>query len=162
MQVAFSAQGKRVSLSICAGTKDPGKARKEFIHLVTHFSGQTGTVTERRLVGRDRELEHITTIIERAAGEQPAVVLISGDAGFGKTTLLREALGRATARGFAAVMLESVTGDRLSGDYMVVNELQMGPVGLKDLAIVFADAHIFKQLKLDKKPALLLGMKAFR
>jgi hypothetical protein len=45
---------------------------------------------------------------------------------------------------------------------MMVHDLKMGPVGLKDLAIVFADAHIFKQLKLDKKPALLLGMNAMR
>ena len=56
----------------------------------------------------------------------------------------------------------SVTGDKLTGHYMMVRELQMGPVGLKDLAIVFADAHIFKQLKLEDRPALLLGMNAMR
>jgi hypothetical protein len=38
----------------------------------------------------------------------------------------------------------------------------MGPVGLKNLAIVFANAHIFKQLKLEDRPALLLGMNAMR
>ena len=41
-------------------------------------------------------------------------------------------------------------------------EITMGPVGLKNLAIVFANAHIFKQLKLDNRPALLLGMNAMR
>jgi hypothetical protein len=45
---------------------------------------------------------------------------------------------------------------------MMVRALQMGPVGLKDLAIVFANAHIFKQLKLEDRPALLLGMNAMR
>ena len=45
---------------------------------------------------------------------------------------------------------------------MFVRDLEMGPVGLKDLAIVFADAHVFKQLKLENKPALLLGMNAMR
>ena len=33
---------------------------------------------------------------------------------------------------------------------------------LKNLAIVFADAHTFKQLGFEKKPALLLGMNAMR
>ena len=38
----------------------------------------------------------------------------------------------------------------------------MDAVHLDKLPVAFADAHIFKQLKLDKKPALLLGMNAMR
>jgi hypothetical protein len=45
---------------------------------------------------------------------------------------------------------------------MFVRDLEIGGVTLKNLAIVFADAHTFKQLKLDQKPALLLGMNAIR
>jgi predicted aspartyl protease len=60
------------------------------------------------------------------------------------------------------VQLESVTGDLLNGDYMFVRELEIGGLTLKNLAIVFADAHTFKELKLDRKPALLLGMNAIR
>jgi hypothetical protein len=45
---------------------------------------------------------------------------------------------------------------------MFVRELDIGGVVLKNLAIVFADAHTFKQLKLDHKPTLLLGMNAIR
>jgi hypothetical protein len=33
---------------------------------------------------------------------------------------------------------------------------------LRNLAVVFAPAHTFKQLKLNDKPALLLGMNAIR
>jgi hypothetical protein len=55
-----------------------------------------------------------------------------------------------------------VTGDKLAGDYMFVKEVEMGGIGLKNLAVVFAPAHTFKQLKLDDKPALLLGMNAIR
>lgn len=75
---------------------------------------------------------------------------------------LRRALRGKDMSGHEEVMLESVTGDRLPGDYMMVRELSMGPVGLKELAIVFADSHIFKQLKLQDRPALLLGMNAMR
>ena len=57
---------------------------------------------------------------------------------------------------------EPVTGDKINGDFMVVKELQIGGVTMKDLAIVFANAHTFKQLGFDKKPALLLGMNAMR
>ena len=55
-----------------------------------------------------------------------------------------------------------MTGDKITGDYMFIRELDLGGVGLNNLAIVFADAHTFKQLGLDKRPALLLGMNAIR
>lgn len=60
------------------------------------------------------------------------------------------------------IVIESVTGEKIAGDFMMVHELQVGGVGLKNLAVVFLDAHTFKQLKLDSKPALLLGMNAMR
>jgi predicted aspartyl protease len=60
------------------------------------------------------------------------------------------------------IEIESVTGEKVSGDYMFVRQLEVGGVGLNNLAVVFFDAHTFKQLKLDKRPALLLGMNAMR
>jgi hypothetical protein len=50
----------------------------------------------------------------------------------------------------------------LNGEYTFVKKLTIGEVGLSNLAVVFADAHTFKQLGLDKRPALLLGMNALR
>jgi predicted aspartyl protease len=61
-----------------------------------------------------------------------------------------------------SVQLQSVTGDLLTGEYTFVKKLTIGDVGLSNLAVVFADAHTFKQLGLDKRPALLLGMNALR
>jgi len=80
----------------------------------------------------------------------------------GNLALRRELLGRNLIDAARKVDLQSVTGDSLSGDYMFVRELDVGGIGLKNLAIVFADAHTFKQLDLDRKPALLLGMNAMR
>ena len=60
------------------------------------------------------------------------------------------------------VELESVTGQKIIGEYMIVRKLEIGGINLTNLAIVFADAHTFKQLKLNDKPALLLGMNAIR
>lgn len=60
------------------------------------------------------------------------------------------------------VELESVTGDTLEGEYTFVKKLVVGDVGLSNLAVVFADAHTFKRLGLEDRPALLLGMNALR
>lgn len=61
-----------------------------------------------------------------------------------------------------AVMIESVTGEQMSAGVARVPEIELGGVKLKDLSVAFADAHIFRQLDLDKKPALLLGMNAMK
>lgn len=61
-----------------------------------------------------------------------------------------------------AVTIESVTGEQMSAGVARVPEIELGAVKLKDLSVAFADAHIFRQLKLDKKPALLLGMNAMK
>jgi hypothetical protein len=60
------------------------------------------------------------------------------------------------------IELHSVTGGKIMGDYLFVREVEMGGVELSNLAIVFADAHTFNALGLDRKPALLLGMNALR
>ncbi len=50
------------------------------------------------LVGREREVRAVDTLLDSAAGESAALV-IEGDPGIGKTTLWREALTRARERG---------------------------------------------------------------
>jgi len=98
-----------------------------------------------------------------ANGRRLTVVLDTGSQiSIGNSALRRELLRTNQLKGSHQVELESVTGQTITGDYMVVRELQMGGVQLKDLAIVFADAHTFKRLGIDKKPALLLGMNAMR
>ena len=96
-------------------------------------------------------------------GRSVTVVLDTGaQVSVGNDALRRQLLGRRAPRDAQTVELQSVTGDKLTGEYMFVRELKLGGITLSDLAIVFADAHTFKQLKLDDKPALLLGMNAMR
>ena len=61
-----------------------------------------------------------------------------------------------------SVTIESVTGDKLQARVAMLKKLEIGNVRVDDLAVAFADAHIFKQLDLRNKPALLLGMNAMR
>lgn len=96
-------------------------------------------------------------------GKAATVVLDTGsDLCVGNEALRSRLLGRNLVDGRQTVDLISVTGAAISGDYMFVRNLQIGGMNLENLAIVFVDAHTFKQLKLDKTPALLLGMNAFR
>ena len=56
-----------------------------------------------RLVGRDAELSRLLALLDAAAGSQPVVTLISGDAGVGKTRLVSELAARARDRGFTVL-----------------------------------------------------------
>ncbi len=98
-----------------------------------------------------------------ADGRDLTVVLDTGS----QVTIGNEALRQSLSKGSVSaethpVELMSVTGEKLAGEYMFLRSLEIGGVTLKNLAIVFAPAHTFKQLKLDRKPALLLGMNAIR
>jgi predicted ATPase len=52
-----------------------------------------------RIRGRAAEIAVLSEVLDRAASGQPAVVLIEGEAGIGKTRLLAEALADARGRG---------------------------------------------------------------
>lgn len=98
-----------------------------------------------------------------ANGRPLTVVLDTGS----QVTIGNEALRRSLAKGQLSndthpVQILSVTGQTLNGDYMFLRQLEIGGIDLHNLAVVFAPAHTFSQLKLDNKPALLLGMNAIR
>jgi predicted aspartyl protease len=98
-----------------------------------------------------------------ANGHSLTVVIDTGaQLSIGNEALREQLAGHNLVDPAQKVQLESVTGDLLNGDHMFVRELEIGGLTLKNLAIVFADAHTFKELKLDRKPALLLGMNAIR
>ena len=60
------------------------------------------------------------------------------------------------------IQLRSVTGGRLAARYTIAREVQIGDVRLRELPIAFADAEPFRQLNLQSRPAILLGMDALR
>ena len=74
---------------------------------------------------------------------------------------LRQMLLRAS-KGSESVELQSVTGERIVGQYVIVRELEVGGVKLTDLPVVFAESDLFGRLGLRDRPALLLGMNALR
>jgi predicted aspartyl protease len=63
---------------------------------------------------------------------------------------------------YVKVKMRSVTGDLLEGDFTQIKGIDIGGVTIGDLPVTFADNFAFKALKLDKKPAILLGMDALK
>ena len=68
-----------------------------------------------RLVGRDRLVERMNRAIEHVRGGRPTAVLVSGEAGIGKSTLLRVAAQLATERDVQVVWGTCVDGAAAPG-----------------------------------------------
>jgi DNA-binding SARP family transcriptional activator/tetratricopeptide (TPR) repeat protein len=64
------------------------------------------------IVGREPELARLTTAWEAAGRRRPAVVLVAGEAGIGKTTLAAEAVATAQATGGRAVVARCYAAER--------------------------------------------------
>jgi predicted aspartyl protease len=95
-------------------------------------------------------------------GHRVTVVLDTGsEVTIGNRALLK-ALGRRAAAGGQVVELTSVTGAKLPATYTSLSELEIGRLRVSGLGIAFADAHTFKVMGLQKRPALLLGMNALK
>ena len=76
---------------------------------------------------------------------------------------LRDRLRKRNLRfDYVPVLMRSVTGDTLAGDYTQVRDITIGGVTITDLPVTFADNFAFKALKLEKKPSILLGMDALK
>ena len=108
---------------------------------------------EGRLVITDAEIDGIPVRVVLDTGSSLTI---------GNGALSRK-LGRQRApTSVRAIDLISVTGAVLRGELVTVGGLEIGGARLEGLGVVFADAHTFRQLKLDRTPALLLGMNALR
>jgi predicted aspartyl protease len=123
------------------------------------FRPEPGTI----IVEARRKNGRLIVTDAEANGARLTVVLDTGSQiTIGNQALRDRLVGRNLINGQQTVELESVTGEKISGEYMFIRELNVGGIGLNNLAIVFTNAHTFKQLGLDKRPALLLGMNAIR
>ena len=63
---------------------------------------------------------------------------------------------------YTPVLMRSVTGEVLTGDFTQVRDIVIGGVTISDLPVTFADNFAFKALQLNDRPAILLGMDALK
>lgn len=99
-----------------------------------------------RLVIADADIDGIRTRI---------VVDTGAEASIGNETLRR----RLRAKKLASVTATDVTGTEIQGDLDYAKTMRIGKVTVNNLAIAFADAHVFDALDLARRPALILGMR---
>ena len=141
--------------------------------VVFDFEGQTMSIVPSRaaeviepgaiVVNAHRKKGRLLMTDATANGHNLAVVVDTGaQVSIGNEALRQKLTARNLTDPLQKVQLLSVTGQSISGDYMFIKELVIGGITLKDLAVVFTDAHAFHQMGLDRKPALLLGMNAMR
>ena len=125
----------------------------------SHFPDEAGTI----VVQATRKNGRLIFTDAAANGHNVTVVIDTGaQLTIGNEALHDKLLGEDLLDPSQKVQLQSVTGAILTGDYMFIRRLDIGGITLRNLAIVFADAHTFSELKLDHRPALLLGMNAIR
>lgn len=92
-------------------------------------------------------------------GVRADVVIDTGASTTVGNAALRKAL---RAKGSEAVTLTSVTGDDLAAQLGLAGEMRIGKMSVENVAIAFAEAPVFAQLGLAKRPAVFLGMRELR
>lgn len=119
--------------------------------------GDTIVVTGRLKAGR------LVLTEANAGGKSVNVVVDTGsDITVGNRALRRKLHRSGLLHSVGPIALKSVTGHIIAGDLMVLDKLNVGGVVIEQMSIVFTDAPIFKVLKLEDRPAVLLGMNAIR
>ncbi len=113
----------------------------------------TGSNREGRLVITRAEVEGVDVTVVIDSGAQYSI---------GNPALLAKLQKRNKLRDPIATIMYSVTGQQLPATIMKAKHVAIGKMELGDMPIAFADSPAFKSLRLDKKPAMLLGMNTLR
>jgi predicted aspartyl protease len=143
--------GRRVLFDFAAGRialfpQSPSKSASDEIG--GHFEI---VVTARR---RDNQLIMTNATIN---GVRTDVVIDTGsDVSIGNRAL-QHALSR--HRTGEPTTLRSVTGQEIAADFADAGAFEIGPARISNIGVAFTDAPTFKTLRLDRHPALLLGMR---
>lgn len=106
---------------------------------------------------------HLIVTTAKANTQPVTVVLDTGaELTIGNEALRRKLKARKKLGNAIPTEILSVTGQKLTGDRVILPELEVGGIVLNNVAILFADAKTFEKLKLTHKPTVLLGMNVLR
>ena len=121
---------------------------------------------------RSRSLREIVVTARRRSGQliftnatiggikTSVIIDTGGELSIGNKALQKRLRLKSSA--LEQTSLVDVTGRSIAADYGIAEELLIGRARFGIIPIAFADIAPFKALKLDKKPALFLGMDALR
>ncbi|RHW18728.1 hypothetical protein D1610_00750 [Sphingomonas gilva] len=116
------------------------------------------------IIVRARSLAGRMVIMDAAVdGEKVAVILDTGSqASLGNEALRKRLFAKRPRRDARSLELRDVTGGTLTAIYTTTRSLRISDMQVNNLPIAFADAHVFAELDLADRPAMLLGMDALR
>lgn len=133
-------------------------------HLSILSGADAGAGEEGAIIVRARRREGRLVVTDAEVdGEPVSVVVDTGSSLTVGNMALRARLarhGKLISEG--PTNLISVTGQALPGEMATVKAMEIGGARLEGVPMAFADAHTFRLLRLDRKPAILLGMSALR
>jgi len=92
-------------------------------------------------------------------GIRTDVVIDTGSSGTVGNRALQRALRERTV---GAGAIASVTGQVLPAEFGIGAKLSIGKLSIGNVLVAFADAPAFRELQLDRKPAIFLGMREMR
>ena len=124
------------------------------VHSLGGNDGYDIIVTARRRLGQlimaDADIDGVRTDIIIDTGAHTSI----------GNRALQQALGRHAAE--QSVTLVSVTGQSATGQLGYPHKLTIGTADISNPQVAFVDAPVFDVLKLNRRPALLLGMRELR
>jgi predicted aspartyl protease len=91
-----------------------------------------------------------------------AIVDTGSEITVGNEALRRRLVGRGRIDPNLSMEITSVTGARAQLNYTITRRLRIGPARINNLPIAFGGLELFRQLGLEQRPAILLGMDALR
>lgn len=119
--------------------------------------GNTVVVTGRSIYGR------LVLVDASIDGQRVWVIIDTGSEVSIGNNALRVALARRNRLGaMSPIRMLSITGGQMTAEYSVARRIRIGGLDINNLPIAFADAHPFRQLGLENRPAILLGMDALQ
>lgn len=87
-----------------------------------------------------------------------AVIDTGSDLSVGNRELQRRLNRKGRLRPTVPLEVASITGRRFTVDYTQAREMAVNNLTISNMPIGFADTHIFRQLRLEKHPVVMLGM----
>ncbi|PNU02711.1 retroviral-like aspartic protease family protein [Novosphingobium guangzhouense] len=140
--------------------------------ILLDFSRNTIAIGDASQTGGTRGFEIVVKAKQRSGrliltnalidGVRTDVVIDTGASGSIGNRALQRALTAKRRVAMFKSSVSSVTGQELPVDLVVADKLELGGIGIANIVIAYADAPAFAELKLDRKPAVFLGMRELR
>lgn len=136
------------------------------------FIGRTIAVEDTQVKLKSRNMREIVVTARRRSGQLiftkaiiegikvSVIIDTGGELSIGNKALQRRLRMRSSS--LKQINLVDVTGATVAADYGLAGNLKIGRAQFGNIPIAFSDIEPFKALKLQKTPAMFLGMNALR